>query len=267
LDVYLNTVKESPAKKERHDWFGGAFTSVQLNQLEMLDPIADSTGWYLQHHPEKRIQLDRVHLVRPPWDKDGSVDFDLYGGDWKVESVCEGPVRATVTISSVPFTYTCHDTDPEKPAIQFDCSVYRAVSLYPDQAWFAEKIWLKAKRIGDARPVDLWFRPRYFMLNNLSLKPDEFRYPDHPGWFIVVSEKKHGYAFATDSQAGAVWRPPLDHPDAKTRHRAFEWELGATRCAHAIHLFHRQTTRTVLADHIGDVWYSFCFKPIWAKLA
>lgn len=268
LDIYLNTVAESPSGKGHEDkkWFAGAFTSVQLHQFEMLDPVAADSGWYEHHHKEKRIQVDRVHLVRPPWDKGRSVDFELFRDGWSVESVSVGPLRATVTIASKKYEFTCRDADEKKPKIEFDCWVYRAVSLYPDQEWFSEKIWVKAKRVGSDSPTDMWFRPRYFMLTNLSLRPDEFRYPDHPGWFAIISEQGYGYAFATDALAGPIWRPPLDHPDGRTRHRAFEWELGQTRYAHAIHLFHRQATRTSLASRIGDIWYNFCFKPIWAKL-
>ena len=79
---------------------------------------------------------------------------------------------------------------------------------------------------GEVGPVDLWFSPRYFMLLNLTFGPVTSRYPNHPGWFAV----------------------------------------GATRVAHAAHIFRRDTNQQELTDAAGWTWYDLAFKPLRAKL-
>jgi len=164
------------------------------------------------------------------------------------------------------FQFACRDAD-QNPRT-FDCAVHRAVSVFAGSDAIVEKVWVRADVDGKTGPVDLWFSPRYFMLVNLSLAAIKFRYPDHPGWFAILAERnpQHGYAFATDSHAGAIWHPPLHHKNRTTRHRAYSWELGATREANAVHLFRRNSSTQELTDAIGWAWYDLTYKPLRAKL-
>ncbi|HEV7921738.1 MAG TPA: hypothetical protein VGR02_13195 [Thermoanaerobaculia bacterium] len=266
LQLWVNTSAASPREDHRDDhWFGGAVTSVQLHGMEMLDAHGAAGGYH--HHPDIRcMQVDRVHLVRPPWNVEGSEDVYLHNRNWRTVSAHAGAVRATAVIASDPFRYSWKDTDG-KPRI-FDCAVYRAISLYPDVDWVGEEIWVKATPGGEGRPAHFWFVPRYFMMSNMSAYPDKFRYPDHPGWFVITSpaEPRQGYGFATDSMAGPLWHPPLDYPQGRTRHRSFSWELGATRFAHSVHIFRQSTTPREISDAIGLLWYKQVYKPMRATL-
>jgi hypothetical protein len=260
--VWLNTASHHDAP-DNH-WFGGAVTSARLYDRELLDPIADDIGWL--HDADKRgIQIDRIHLVRGPWDEDGSFDAFVFDQPWTCLRTCNGPLRATALVVSSTFHFECRDAD-QQPR-RFDCAVHRAVSVFAGSDAIVEKVWVRADVDGKTGPVDLWFSPRYFMLVNLSLEAITFRYPDHPGWFAVLGEREpqHGYAFATDAYAGAIWHPPLDHRNRQTRHRAYSWELGATREANTAHLFRRNTSTQKLTDSIGWVWYDLVYKPLRAK--
>ncbi len=262
--AWLNT--SSNHDDPKNHWFGGAVTSVRRYGRELLDPIADETG--LPFDPDKRgAQIDRIHFVRPPWDEDGSFDEFVFNKYWECKVTSSGPVRATATIVSQPFPFTCRDAD-QRPR-RFACSVHRSVSIYAGGDVIVEKIRVSADVEGPTPVVDMWFSARYFMLVNLSFGPITFRYPDHPGWFAVLAEDsraKHGYAFATDAYAGPIWHPPLEHKDPSTGHRAYSWELGATRLASVVHLFRRDTTTKALTDAIGWHWYDHLYKPLRAGL-
>lgn len=261
--LWLNTASHHNAPNNH--WFGGAVTSARLNNAELLDPIADDLGF--PHDPDKRaLQVDRIHLVRGPWDEDGSFDAYIFNQPWKCVAVASGPLRATALIVSSSFEFKCRDADQVQRT--FKCAVHRAASIYAGSDLIVEKMWVRADVDGETGPVDLWFSPRYFMLVNLSLEAIQFRYPDHPGWFAVLAERapQHGYAFATDSYAGAIWHPPLDHRNRETRHRAYSWELGATREANCVHLFRRDSTTQALTDAIGWAWYDLTYKPLRAEL-
>ncbi|HKO58708.1 MAG TPA: hypothetical protein VJ276_22775 [Thermoanaerobaculia bacterium] len=269
LEIWINTDAASPRPDHKNDkWFGGAATSVQLDGHEILDVVGVHGGFgaYGHHHEIRAMQLDRVHLVRPPWNEEGSVDQKLFNRNWRTVSAVAGPVRATATIASDPFDYEYKDAVGKE--LSFKCSVYRAISLYPGQDWILEEVWLKAIPGGGKKPSLFWFVPGYFMMTEMSFYPDKFRYPNHPGWFVITApdEENQGYGFATDSLAGAIWHPPLDYPDGRSQHRSFSWELGATRCARCVHLFRRHTNRLGISDAIGKLWYSQAFKPVRAKL-
>lgn len=263
LFAWLNTSVTHNASN--NPWFGGAMTSVRWDGRELLDPIADDFGF--THDPDKRaLQIDRIHLVRPPWDEDGSFDELVFNKPWMSVAVNEGPLRATATIISWPFDFTCHDVDQK--ARTFKCSVHRAISIFNDSDIIAEKLWVRGDADGPTPAVDLWFSARYFMLVNLSFEAIQFRYPDHPGWFAMVAERrpKHGYAFATSAHAGPIWHPPLEHRDPNTEHRAYSWELGASQEATGVHIFRRDTTTKLLTDAIGWAWYDLAYKPLRATI-
>jgi hypothetical protein len=263
LRAWLNT--STTHDSNDNPWFGGAMASIRWDDQELLDPIADDLGF--EHDPDKRsLQIDRIHLVRAPWDETGSFDWFLFDKPWRTVAVNEGPLRATATIVSWPFDFKCRDVDQDERT--FKCTVHRALSIFNDSDVITEKLWVRADADGPTPAVDLWFSARYFMLVNLSLETIQFRYPDHPGWFAMVAEgrPRHGYAFATDAYAGPIWHPPLEHKDPDTAHRAYSWELGATREANSAHIFRRDTTTQRLTDAIGWTWYDLVFKPLRATI-
>ena len=264
MHIWLNTAVTRHAGE---DWYGGAITSVQLRQFEILDAVAadiDQTP-----HPQIRCaQIDRIHLVRPPWDEDGSIDVFVFNKPWMAfwQTISRGPVRVTVTIESASDRYEFKDVDSTKRV--FTCSVFRAISIYADRDDIHEEVWVKAKSEHGDAPLYLWFSPRYFMLMQLTKKRTTFRYPNHDGWFAVNAPKRphHGFGFATDSHAGPLWNPPLEYTDEHTRHWAYVWELGATRRARSVSLFHRKTTPQELTDAIGWTWYDRLYRPLRAKV-
>lgn len=260
LDAWINTSSNHNAP--HNHWFGGALASLRIGNDDMLDPIGQHIGLL---DPDRRaMQIDRIHLVRPPWDEEGSFDANVFDKHWRCVAANSGPLRATATIVSSPFEYRCRDVDQNLRT--FTCTVHRAISVLAGRDVITEKVWVSADADGATPPVDLWFVARYFMLVNLYVEPITFRYPDHPGWFVLVAPgfPRHGYGFATNAYAGPIWNPPLEHGDDETRHRAFSWELGATRLATTAHLFRRNTSSKELSDAIGWTWYDLIYKPLRA---
>ncbi len=264
FDVWLNTASNHDNPKNH--WFGGALASVRWNDHDLLDPIAEDV--YLDPDEDRRAaQIDRIHLVRPPWDEDGSFDAYVFDKPWRCVGTSDGPLRATATIVSSPFTFRCRGSDQQPRT--FTCTVHRAVSIFAGSDVIAEKIWVRGDVEGPTQAVDMWFSARYFMLVNLSLGAITFRYPNHPGWFAVLSTRTratHGYAFATDSYAGPIWHPPLEHENPSTGHRAYSWGFDATRLASNAHILRRDTTQQELTDTIGWVWYDLLYKPLRATI-
>lgn len=275
MHVWINT---SVNKHDNENWYGGAITSVQVGSFEMLDALASDLGQaHLSHREIRCAQVDQIHLVRPPWDADTSVDAQVFSEPWRCISVSHGPVRTTATIVSSDFSYTCKDVDQTERV--FTCNVYRAISIYADRDEIHEQVWVKGKPQG-GDVVPLWFSLRYFMLMRFRKErvrgeswPTSaivtFRYPNHDGWFAMTSKTRphHGFGFATDAHAGPIWNPPLDYLDPETRHFAFTWELGATRCARSVHTFYEKTTPKELSDAVGWTWYDCLFRPLRAEVA
>jgi hypothetical protein len=265
LEVFWNTEVNKPPDREDTHYFGGAVTSVRHYGIELLDAFAACLQ--LPHHPEKRcMQVDRVHLVRPPWDLQRSVNMFPFRTPWRKVFVSRGPVRVAATIASRPYVYTF--TDAYGSDRVYDCEVFRMLTLQPGCDWVTDEVWVKATLQGTDQTTPFWFTARYFMMAQLSINAWTFRYPDHPGWFALSCPEvpKHGYAFATDARAGALWNPPLDYADPYTEHRAYEWELGTSRHTHCVHVFRLGTTPEDLADAAGRAWYDFSFRPIRATL-
>ena len=271
FELWLNTAKKHDEGVEG-DYFAGAVTHVnllkhQVNDIAIdgLDVIASELSW--DRHPEQRaMQVDRVYLVRPPWDERGSYEGTLFTDHWRVVSVTQGPVRATATIASTPFEFGYEDAVGTER--KFSCEVYRAISLYSGEEFIGDEIWVKATDLQSKQSHRFWFRAGFFMMVQFTADQEVFRYPDHPGWFTIRSLTRpgQGYAFATDANATALWNPPLDYPNRPVRHRAYAWSLGATRAAHCFHVFRYATDQKELTDLAGTLWYRLAFKRIRATL-
>ena len=249
--------------------FGGAITSVLEYRVddrpfELLDGIAAACS--LIGHPDKRLQVDRVRLVRPPWDKsdEPSVEVKLHNTPWTAIAKSEGPVRACVTLASQPFTYKT--TTPKGDPISCEYTVFRVVSLNAGELVVHEDMWVEGK-FGDGTKTDLNFTSRYFMMTNLGPEPVIFRYPSVAGWFVIASEAIafHGYGFASNCGAGPLWTPPMDWPDDDMKDRAFAWELNETKRVRAAHLFSFGRHERI-ADSAGAAWFDI-YQPLTAKLA
>jgi hypothetical protein len=265
LELWINT--SSNIFGETRHWFGGAVTSLKLeHRFDVLDAIAARRGWPPASDEVRCMQLDRVHLVRPPWDEDGSMDEPLYAKHWRCLGTTSGPVRATATLVCDPFRYTFKDMTQTKR--HFTCEVYRTLSLFQGEEWILDDVWVNAKPDDGGDAVDLWFSPRYFMMTQFTTGRSTFRFPSNPGWFAVTcpEDPLNGYGFATDSQAGALWNPPLDWPDRETKAWAFSWELGATRFARSAHIFRIGTNQNDMSDAAGRAWYELMYKPLRAEL-
>jgi hypothetical protein len=279
LEVWLNTSAAKYDDKPDDKFYGGAVTSVILqkasywpltDRLESLDAPQSRVG--LEPHPEARaMQIDRIHLVRPPWDDRHSVDFFPFRENWTIVSDCVGPVRAAATIMSAPFEFRCRDFDGKRDHV-FECNVYRTISLYDDADWIGDEIWVNARNDETKQVQRLWFTGRLFMFVQFTTEPELFRYPDHPGWFSLTPVRKDtykpwlGYAFATDAMSGAMWNPPLDYRDDHTCKRAYSWELGTSRTVHCVHKFRCETNRLEMGHEAGWMWYDLAFKRIRATL-
>lgn len=275
LEVWLNTDAVKYKHKPKDSFYGGAVTSVILqnqdfpplvHNLEALDAVTVRGGVFPPHPEARAMQIDRIHLVRPPWDDRRSVDFYPFKEHWKIVSVSEGPVRAVATIMSAPFEFRCKDIDGTDHV--FRCNLYRTVSLYDDADWIGDEFWVKARSLSTGRSQRLWFTARFFMMVHFTDQAQTFRYPDHPGWFCInqPDDPWLGYGFATDAIAGAIWNPPLDYRDGQTRHRAYSWELGTSQTAHCFHLFRCKTDRLEMGHRAGWLWYDLAFKRIRATL-
>lgn len=281
LEVWLNTsAVRYPDDRPNDNFYAGAVTSVILQKesfwpnterLECLDALQSRAG--LAPHPEARaMQIDRIHLVRPPWDERRSVDVYPFREPWGEVSHSAGPVRAVVTVMSSPFEFRCKDVEGKSDHV-FECNVFRALSLYDDADWIGDEIWVNARDLDTGHTQRLWFTARLFMLVELTSAPELFKYPDHPGWFCLTPPNKPssdpwlGYAFATDAFAGATWSPPLDYRDELTSRRAFSWELGTSRAAHCVHKFRCKTNALEMGHDAGWLWYDLAFKRIRGTLA
>jgi hypothetical protein len=267
LEIWVNTSKKRDDGVPG-DFFAGSVPYVRLKKyddLDALDVIGSRYSW--DRHPEQRaMQIDRIHLVRPPWDEDGSFDNVPYRDHWRLVSTSEGPVRATATIASSSFEFECRDANDRKRV--YECAVYRTISVYSGQEYIGDEVWVKATDLTTKKARRLWFSGGYFMMVQFTVDQCVFRYPDHPGWFTIssVNEPRQGYGFATDSRASALWNPPLDYSDRETEHRAYAWELGASRAAHSYHLFGVDTAQQKFTDTVGLLWYHLVFKRLRATL-
>jgi LmbE family N-acetylglucosaminyl deacetylase len=283
LEFWINTAQwRDEGAEQKH--YAGAVTYVNLfkdyfddhpvisrNRLDALDAERSQITW--DRDPEQRaMQIDRIHLVRPPWDERGSFDVFPYQSHWSARSTSQGPVRATATIVSEPFDYSCADLSGNERLLE--CRMYRSLSLYSGEEIIGDTIWIKAvdkktkKAATPPKPQRIWFTAGLFMMVNFTKDLGFFRYPNHPGWFTIYSktDPNQGYAFATDARTTALWTPPLDYPVEDKKHRAFSWEIGPARVAHCFHAFRMRTTEQAITDYAGLMWYTLAFKRIRATL-
>jgi hypothetical protein len=273
--------------------YSGSATSVQLNRKEILDVLFDPKF----HDVEKRsMQLDYIRLYRQPWDLPSSPELPPYSchyfaeRNYRLESRSEGPVRATITISSEIFSYDY--TDPvTREASWLDCKLYRIISLYAGADYLVEEVFVKGVPKGAntwKQYVHLYFIAHYFSyLRYLKMQVSHFeRVPD---WFAVsnLTRPFQSYGFATDRHAGSIKNPHLGFPDIDKESNSISWQLLPCRFAKCLHLFmhfepnedprpgesrvdyeHRKTLEAQyeLECRMGRAWYQEIYRPLWAEL-
>lgn len=265
LEAWL-TLAADPCDDGRN-WFGGAFTSIQVDRLEMLDAIAAVIG--IHHDPEKRLQLDRIQIPRPPW-APGYLQYEtMFDKSYRIESQTTGPVRASVTIASEPFSFV--DKHPHTKVVQeFECSLHRVLSVYRGGDYIGEDVYLKAIAAGGTFAANFSFSAGYFLQMDLSLRPRVTHHPYVPDWFAVACDPavapRHGYAFATDRHSGHVYNPPPHYPNRDTEHKAFAWRIGPGKAARNVHTFKHGTLPESLSEASGQAWYEHIFKPMQARV-
>jgi hypothetical protein len=268
IEVWVNT--STDREESKYQCFGGAITNVLRfrtddQPFELLDGIAAASR--LLGHCDKRLQVDRVRLMSPPWEPADDKAFQelaFHDMPWNGLAKCEGPARACVTLASAPFPY--ETSTPGGKPIKAECTVYRVISINFGDDVVYEEIWVEAKLDGGVK-TDLYFTVRYFMMTDLGPEPAIFRYPSVSGWFAIASEVMalHGYGFASNCGAGALWTPPMDWPDEDLKDRAFAWEVGAAKRIRAAHVF-TFGRRQEIADAAGAAWFGI-FKPLTGSLA
>jgi|GEM_PF-3978437 len=235
---------------------GGAFTSIRLNHREILDAFKAEEHPWLEHDPEKRLQLDRVLLPNDPLSEKPLTIVKLYDRDWEYVSSGEGPARAWVVVKSPVVEYG-----------SFRANLFRVISLYADADYLIEDIFVRTtSENGEPQPEGrVCFAPHFFLKMNFDLSPlmTITRVPQIPDWFSIATHRfpNQAYGFAANVAAGRIDNPPRDYP-RPNKHSSFGWECGFTadrvRC---MHLFARRIPPNYAADETGRKWFDLIYKP------
>jgi hypothetical protein len=270
LTAWFNLIPD-PLDKEG-DFYAGSFTSVQLNQYEMLDPIRAAMPHTLEfgHDPEKRLQIDRINVLRPPWDDELYQPFYLFNQPYDLISESRGLVRVSLTVASPSFVYEY--TEPlTKTHHALECRLHRVISLYAGADHLIEELCVKgvARGVERGAPVYLMFIPRFFAHVHLGLDPRIHQYPHVPDWLALDAgdASDAGYGFATDVHARPVNYPHRGpaNPDLQNEHCRFSWETFPAPRSRCLHLFLRdrqEDPRARTASLAGKRWYEVIFKPL-----
>jgi hypothetical protein len=249
------------------NWFGGSITSMERGRLELLDAVKSYFG-VPYHDPEKRLQLDRVQIPRPPWAADPLHYETMFDKRYRVVSWSAGPVRASVTIASEEFEYTLPPPEKGGKAEPYRCSLFRTLSLNGASDAIVEDLYLEARPQKGAK-TDFCFAAGYFLMADLSLRPQVTHYPYVPDWFTIACQAvrpHHGFVFATDRHSGHIYNPPPHYPVADTAHRAFAWRIGMGKTARNAYGFGVDLNVDQLNHVSGKLWYEHVYKPFRAEV-
>lgn len=268
LEVWLELI---PAPwGDGRNWYAGSASTVLLDGEEILDNFKARLGWE-GHDPEKRcMQIDQIQLSAPAWESTPCLQISLINERYDLICKSEGRVRASATIASQPFDYKHYDPLTRKN-YHLLCKLYRVVSIYRDLEYVTEEIFVKGiyDGVADAKPVRLYFVPRYFTYMDLGLDIDLSKFFRIRDWFAMGSRlwaPFQGYGFATNAHVGEVSNPIPGFPHTKDENKSFSWELGYTNLANCVHLFSR-CYPDELQSRIGHAWYEYIYKPLVGKVA
>jgi hypothetical protein len=264
--ISFSRIHDNPNKP----WYAGAATTVQLNCREVLSFGDD----FKKHDPEKRcMQIDHLYLPSHAQAPYLDVKVELYNQDYEYVAHSSGPVRATVTMRSVPFPYAY--TDGAKGGdCTVQCRLYRAVSLYAGADYILEDLYIKADSGGrrEAQSNVPRFMARYYSHIDLGHVPHIFQFANIPGWFALGAGEllggKPGYGFATSSRAASVAYPHRDTSvlyHDPVHYKEFSWLLFPCICATNMHLFMHKIG-TDFDDETGRRWYDLIYRGLWARM-
>jgi hypothetical protein len=269
LDVWISRLAEPWGNDQK--WFANAATTVQISGREWLDANAGQFGW-LNHDPEKRaMQLDRIHIARPPWD-DYRPPFHtevLHATDWTLVRFGTGPVRGWATFSSKIFPVTFRDMATETRHT-YNCRVWRSIAMYGESNFLVDELSVRSEPPHANWHPALTFSARYFMSAHLGLVPDVGHYPHIPDWFGIGCDMPPypAYGFATDAHVEQLSNPPFAFPRPRAEmHKAFSWRTGSAQKVRALHAFRFGARGAEIQKEIGDLWYEHLLKPLRAELA
>jgi len=248
--------------KEPTEYQGGAITSIQLDDREMLDPIKAEIGPH-DHDPEKRLQVDRVRIANPPWSDEPWTEHLIFTEAWKCVKSGSGPVRAFANLESSPFTV-------DHGGVVYTCHLHRVVSIFHNVDYILDELYVTGRKDGATTgvPDQLSFAAHYFLKMNCGVFPPITRVPLIPDWFSIGATEIPfpGYGFAATVPCGRIDNPPIDYPNERSEHSAFSWDLGFAREARCVHLFKRRMPANVVADETGRAWFDLLFKSTRAKI-
>jgi hypothetical protein len=265
LIVYFNLIA-APEDKQRN-WFAGAATSVELDHVDILDPLQREKGKSSKQDPEKRcMQVAGIVLPGPPHPDTPFHQVSLYDCSYRLVSYSRGAVRASITIASEPFEYVGADayTGINRHLL---CQLYRVISLYAGADYLIEEIFVKGKAIGEDKlienpmTVNPNFGLHYFAHMNMGHTKDIQQTFPIPDWY-AVSSTEHPYAaygLAADVNLDFVKHP---HEGNKSR---FYWQFLPNKSAKCLHLFMRGQPEGFDA-WVSHSWYELIYKPLRAEV-
>jgi hypothetical protein len=263
----------SPAPwDDGRNWYAGSATTVLLKPdspdgtVPVLDML-DSFNWFDVHDLEKRcMQVDRVRLSLPAWSREPWVDFDPVRLPYRLLSVSEGPVRASVCVASSPFSYSYAEPRGGQPRT-VSCRLRRLISLYRDANYATDELSVRATQPG-GDPLDLFFKARYFMRMDLGRDGKPSRHFRIWDWFGICSDysPRPAFGFATDAHCSPVLQGPDDYPYHHNKDKVFSWELERADWALCLHIFSRCGARAIEGE-AGTAWYEKVYRPLWAEIA
>ena len=267
LKIWFNL---QPAATDcKQNWYAGSATSVQLDNLEMLDAFKSHFGGWEGHDPEKRaMQITELQLLTDRRTS-GCGQVTLIDKPYELIAHSSGPVRASITIASAPFNCECCSSSPHAGTGRW--RLYRVLSLYSGADYLMEELYLaQVSKVGKAKAADHFFKARYFSYMEMGHDAEIYRFPCIEDWFAVGCRYAPcpGYGFATDIHTTNPQREPDGLPNAN---KCFTWQTLPATTAKCMHLF--TLSRWGLAGgqpghfdcRTGHAWYELVFKEITAR--
>jgi hypothetical protein len=241
LILWLNFI---PAPNETDkDWYSGAFTSVQLDHKELLDPFTVEFSGHGQsghgHHIEKRCS--QINFI-----KVGETRIDLFNQPYDLILHSIGLVRASVTLASASFeigdsTYR----------------LYREINLYPELTHVLEH--LMVCEVGKKQGIE--FSAGYFSFINLGHNP-QFQAGTSDNYFVVGTPFQANfvpfpsYGFAANTKVTVL-------NDITNLHKGdIGWEIAPTNKARCFHSFMRDKAEQTFNDRMWHRWNEFLANPL-----
>ena len=268
LKIWFNL--QPAATDSKQNWYAGSATSVQLDNLEMLDAIKSCSGGWEGHDPEKRAMQITEVLLLTDRRKDGCGQVALIDKPYDLIAHSSGPVRASITIASAPFHCECCLSSSHGGTWRW--RLYRVLSLYSGADYLLEELYLaKVSKVGELQADDHCFKARYFSYMEMGHDAEIYRFP-YISELVAAGCRDApcpGYGFATDIHTTDPQRDPAGLPNPN---KCFTWQTLPATSAKCLHLFtlSRWGLSCGQPGHFdcrtGHAWYELIFKEIIARL-